>query len=215
MTSAMKPTARRLALFEAYANFESNHSYTKTIGLANTATDLPQEIDTKVRGVFSINRAFLDIYSDQKLKIAKDQIEEQSINLLTKVIAENDKSNKPVEISLEQMKSFLLSYEQLRQCEKRLVAKGHSERLFTRGKIYGRLIKIFATRSEKPEEFHRRPSLQETAAKFRRRPSLQEHPTNIEAKGNSPRVSIKKVLRKSIETQTMEEVRMIVHTQET
>lgn len=79
----MKPTARKLALFEAYANLESNHGYTKTIGLANTATDLPVEIDTKVRGCFSLNRPFLDIYSDQKLKIAKDQIEEQSMNLLT------------------------------------------------------------------------------------------------------------------------------------
>ena len=51
-------------------------------------------------------------------------------------------------LSLDTMKKFLTSYEQLRKEEKRMVSEGHSEKLFTRGKVYGRLLKVFALRSD-------------------------------------------------------------------
>jgi len=66
-----------------------------------------------------------------------------------------------------------MSYEQLRNCEKNLIRGGHSEKLFTRGRIYGRLIKVFATRPSNSQQ-NRRPSLQETMDQFRRRPSINQ-----------------------------------------
>lgn len=61
---------------------------------------------------------------------------------------------------MDSMKKFLKCYEQLRECEKRMVVDGYPEKLLNRGKkIYGPLIKVFATRSEATEFKARRPSL--------------------------------------------------------
>lgn len=61
---AMKPTVRKLAIYEAYSNFESNHAYTKTIGLVHRANDLPEEFDAKVKAIFRGNKPYYDIYND-------------------------------------------------------------------------------------------------------------------------------------------------------
>jgi len=46
---------------------------------------------------------------------------------------------------MDSMRKFLTSYEQLRNCEKRMVADGFQEKYFTKSqKSYGRLIKILA-----------------------------------------------------------------------
>lgn len=75
--------------------------------------------------------------------------------MLGEMITEGDKNQKPVDLSVDSLKKFLKSYEQLRVCEKQLIQKGHSEKLFTRGKIYGRLIKVFATRPSNPQQTRR------------------------------------------------------------
>lgn len=72
VVAAMKPTARKLAIYEAYSELESNHAYTEAIGLVHRANDLPPEFDSNVKAIFSINKPFVDIYNDQKLKVAKD-----------------------------------------------------------------------------------------------------------------------------------------------
>ena len=54
----MKPTVRKVAIYEAYSNFESKHGYTKTIGLVHTANDLPQEFDAKVKSIFYASKPF-------------------------------------------------------------------------------------------------------------------------------------------------------------
>ena len=51
-----------------------------------------------------------------------------------------------------------MSYEAMRDREKRLTSQGYQEPLLRKGRKYGKLIKIFATRSE-AAEFRRRPSL--------------------------------------------------------
>lgn len=117
----MKPTARKLAIYEAYSELESQHAYTETIGLVHRANDLPPEFDSNVKAIFSMNKPFVDIYNDQKLKVAKDQIEEQAVNLLSEMITEGDKNSKPVDLSVVSMKNFLISYEQLRNREKHLI----------------------------------------------------------------------------------------------
>lgn len=46
------------------------------------------------------------------------------------------------------MYKFLASYEQVRNCEKRLIAEGYQEKYFTKNrKNYGPLIKLFVQRS--------------------------------------------------------------------
>ena len=72
MVVAMKPTVRKVAIFEAYSNFESKHAYTKTIGLVHKATDLPEEFDSKVKAIFKASKPVYDIYNEQKLRAAKD-----------------------------------------------------------------------------------------------------------------------------------------------
>ena len=57
------------------------------------------------------------------------------------------------------MRKFLASYEQLRDLEKKLISEGYQEKYLNNGnRLYGKLIKIFATRSQ-AAEFRRRTSL--------------------------------------------------------
>ena len=57
------------------------------------------------------------------------------------------------------MHKFLLCYEQLREREKSKISEGYQEKYLSKGKrVYGRLIKIFASRSE-AADFRRRPTV--------------------------------------------------------
>ena len=87
---------------------------------------------------------------------------------------------------MDTMRQYLACYEKLRDNEKRLIADGFNDKLLSRGKIYGKLIKIFATRSQ--------------AAEFRRRPSLHDPKTTSIMNTSSPKMITKKVPLRSKET---------------
>ena len=71
------------------------------------------------------------------------------------------------------MRQFFESYEHLRSCEKRLIGEGFSEKHFTKKKnIYGKLIKLFAQRSEAVVEFSSRKSLIEKPKPLSEIPNL-------------------------------------------
>ena len=80
--------------------------------------------------------------------------------MVSKLISDGDKINKkPIELGIESLKSFATSYEQLRNCEKSMVAAGYREEFLDKGhRVYGPLIKMFAMRKDAPD-FTRRPSL--------------------------------------------------------
>ena len=87
-------------------------------------------------------------------------IEDDTVTMLSMLITEADKKKLPIELNHESMLKLLINYEQMRDKEKRLIAEGFPEKHMNRGsKVYGRLIKIFAARSEVTEEFKRRKNL--------------------------------------------------------
>ena len=106
--------------------------------------------------------------------------------MLISVVAEGDKRQQAIHLNMDSMRKFLASYEQVRSCEKKLVAEGYQEKYFIKNrKNYGQLIKLFAQRSE--------------AAEFRRRTSLFENP---EPRSESTTIIGKRVARKDKTTQT-------------
>ena len=83
------------------------------------------------------------------------------------------------------MHKFLLCYEQLRDREKSKISEGYQEKYLSKGKrVYGRLIKIFATRSE--------------AADFRRRPTVIDRSDSVGGMTgrSSPRAPTRRVVMK-------------------
>lgn len=90
------------------------------------------------------------------------------------------------------MKKFLVCYEQLRNREKSMIADGYSEKLLNKGKkVYGPLIKAFATRAQ--------------AVQFKRRSSLFTKEEIVRPK--SPPILPKKVITRDREVQTEPQVR--------
>ena len=80
---------------------------------------------------------------------ANRAIEENLIKMVSKLVTQGDQSGTPVEFSIPSMKKFLVCYEQLRNREKSMISDGFQEKLLNKGrKLYGPLIKAFATRSE-------------------------------------------------------------------
>jgi len=55
---------------------------------------------------------------------AKVFIEDNMVTMLSNVITEGDKKSQPIQLSMDSMRKFLASYEQLRTCEKRMIADG-------------------------------------------------------------------------------------------
>ena len=45
--------------------------------------------------------------------------------MVSKIIADSDKNKKPIEVGVNSIKSFAACYEQLRVCEKSMVAAGY------------------------------------------------------------------------------------------
>ena len=71
------------------------------------------------------------------------------IGMLSSVIIEGDKKLVPVELSNDNMRKFLSSYEKLREQEKRMISEGYPDKLLRKSKrLYGPLIKVLATRSQ-------------------------------------------------------------------
>ena len=88
------------------------------------------------------------------------------------------------------MHKFLQCYEQLRDREKLKISEGYQEKHLSKGKrVYGRLIKLFASRSE--------------AADFRRRPTVLDRSETLGgvAGRSSPRAVPVKVVTKDQESQ--------------
>ena len=155
----MKPDLRSLTLYEAFIHTESRNAYTKAIGLVPVAQPLPQEYDKQVRSIFNGVKTASDIVKDPEIMEANRAIEKNLIEIVTKLIKEGDQNGKPVEFSVPSMKKFLTCYEQLRNREKHMIEIGYPEKLLNKGKkIYGPLIKTFATRSHSIN-FQRRSSL--------------------------------------------------------
>jgi len=99
------------------------------------------------------------------LRAAQERIEFETVVLLAKVIKGGDDQGQAIELSNQSMLNYLERYEMLRNAEKRFISEGYPEGIFTKGRVYGRLIKLLAERSAEAD-FSRRPSLKETAEKF-------------------------------------------------
>ena len=63
------------------------------------------------------------------------------------------------ELDRDTLRSLLKSYEKLRESEKRMIALGYNEKHFTKGKMYARLLKNFAAKSQDSDKSKRRESL--------------------------------------------------------
>ena len=69
--------------------------------------------------------------------------------MVSQLITDGDKNKKPIDLAKGSLLSLAECYEQLRECEKSMIAEGYQESLLDKGKkIYGPLIKIFANRSD-------------------------------------------------------------------
>ena len=109
--------------------------------------------------------------------------------MLKTIVTEGDSKQIPIELSLESMRKFLTSYEDLRNHEKRLASEGIPVKLISKCKrVYGPLIKMFALRSE--------------ATEFRRRNNSLFHKNGERERSSSPRAgSVKRILKRDQETQ--------------
>ena len=106
------------------------------------------------------------------------------------------------ELDKDTLRSFLKSYERLRESEKRMVAMGYDDKHFTKGRMYARLLKNFAQSAQTQQDpsQKRRESLKQTLNDFARRPSLRDRTETM--RPSSPPVLPKRVHKKEIETQT-------------
>ena len=66
-----------------------------------------------------------DVVKNEEITRARDQIEKSLVSMMSKIIADGDKNKKPIELGVNSIKSFATCYEQLRDCEKSMVAAGY------------------------------------------------------------------------------------------
>ena len=143
----LKPQLRMLSLYERYINVESDNAYTTTIGIVERAKDLPNEYDSIMKKALFASKSVGNIYLDDELRQAHDDIEQQALNLLSNIVTDG-MSQKAEELDKDTLRSFLKSYEKMRESEKRMIAEGYDEKHFTKGRMYARLLKNFAKQSD-------------------------------------------------------------------
>ena len=123
----IKPTLKNLALFEAYGLGQPTTKgciYTKTVGLIPRVKELPKDVDKRVKTVFNSAKTAGDLLRDTELQDGYRQTESKVVEMLASLITESDENKVPLNLSLDSMRGFLLSYETMRDREKRLASLG-------------------------------------------------------------------------------------------